>query len=236
MLKVLVMASGGATSGRYLFDNNPGTYEIAGVVLSKNSASGIEHFENRGFLKGKNLFVCDVYDFYKSKGKNSLKDSQTRIEYEASIEDAIKDVSFDVIALSGYMLRMFTIHNKYNTLNVHPADLRIINDKCERKYTGDNAVTCAIRAGEKETRSSIHLVTDEVDGGPLIVVSDSVKVPSWNNSNLETIANNVQEEMKIKCDNPAYMWTIQNLANENLKIENKVIYYKNKILQSPIIL
>jgi len=63
----------------------------------------------------------------------------------------------------------------FPVLNVHPADLRI-KDEGERVYTGFDAVRDAGLAGENETRSSVHLVTEEVDDGPILVVSPPFRV------------------------------------------------------------
>jgi folate-dependent phosphoribosylglycinamide formyltransferase PurN len=83
-------------------------------------------------------------------------------------------------------------------INVHPADMRIKNTKGKTKYTGDDAVTLAINAGEKYTASTIHVVEEELDNGRIICVSAPLPVGKnvlpWEH----------QEKMKIFCDGPAY--------------------------------
>jgi folate-dependent phosphoribosylglycinamide formyltransferase PurN len=61
-------------------------------------------------------------------------------------------------------------------INVHPADLSILNAKGKRKYAGDNAVVDAIIAGEKLLRSSTIWTDRGLDTGPLLMVSDPVRV------------------------------------------------------------
>jgi folate-dependent phosphoribosylglycinamide formyltransferase PurN len=84
----------------------------------------------------------------------------------------IKAFDIDVIALGGYM--------SYVTLdrcvNVHPSDLSILTSKGKRKYAGDRAVVDAIAAGEKWLRSSTIWTDRGLDTGPLLMVSDPVKV------------------------------------------------------------
>ncbi len=53
-------------------------------------------------------------------------------------------------------------------LNVHDSDLP--------RYPGLHATRDAIYAGERETRSSVHIVTPQLDDGPVIVRSDAFPV------------------------------------------------------------
>jgi hypothetical protein len=56
------------------------------------------------------------------------------------------------------------------------SDLSVLNAKGKRKYVGDNAVVDAIAAGEKLLRSSTIWTDRGIDTGPLLMVSDPVKV------------------------------------------------------------
>jgi len=53
-------------------------------------------------------------------------------------------------------------------LNIHDSDLP--------RYPGLHATRDAIYAGERETRSSVHLVTPLLDGGPVLARSDAFPV------------------------------------------------------------
>ena len=61
-------------------------------------------------------------------------------------------------------------------LNVHDADLTLRRRDGGPLYPGLHATRDAILAGERQTRSSIHVVTAEVDAGPVIAVSPSYPV------------------------------------------------------------
>jgi folate-dependent phosphoribosylglycinamide formyltransferase PurN len=50
--------------------------------------------------------------------------------------------------------------------NVHDADV-----SAPRRYPGLHATRDAIIAGERATRSSVHIVTQDVDAGPVVAVS-----------------------------------------------------------------
>jgi folate-dependent phosphoribosylglycinamide formyltransferase PurN len=55
-------------------------------------------------------------------------------------------------------------------VNVHPADLSITSNG-KRKYTGDHAVRDAILSGERQLRSTTHIVEPEVDNGRILIIS-----------------------------------------------------------------
>jgi folate-dependent phosphoribosylglycinamide formyltransferase PurN len=97
---------------------------------------------------------------------------ETRREFDQVAASLVKAFEVDVIALGGYM--------SYLTLgrciNVHPADLSILTPKGKRKYAGDNAVVDAIAAGDSLLRSSTIWTDRGVDTGPLLMVSDPVRV------------------------------------------------------------
>ena len=225
-LRLVGFASGGATSVKYLFNNQESNnYEVAGVVFSKKTASGITWFNDKKVP----IIVHDVNDFYKAKGLDSIKDKSVRGAYEYALLPALEKLKPDLLCLSGYMLLLTQLHNIFPTINVHPADLAI-TENGKRKYIGDNAVYDAVLAGEREVRSTIHLVTNDCDGGPIIVRSKPVIVPDFNKDEIKSVCKNLQDLMKQECDNPAYLWAVNAVANNDLKLKNNCVYYKSKAL------
>jgi len=97
---------------------------------------------------------------------------EARREFDRVAAALVKAFEVDVVALGGYM--------SYLTLdrciNVHPSDLSILNAKGKRKYAGDKAVVDAIASGESLLRSSTIWTDKGMDTGPLLMVSDPVKV------------------------------------------------------------
>ena len=95
-----------------------------------------------------------------------------RYDFDKVAGAMLKAFEIDVIALGGYM--------SYITLercvNVHPADLSILNAGGKRKYVGDRAVVEAISAGETHLRSSTIWTDRGMDTGPLLMVSEPVKI------------------------------------------------------------
>ena len=116
---------------------------------------------------------------------------EARREFDRVAASLVKAFEVDVIALGGYM--------SYLTLgrciNVHPADLSILTPKGKRKYVGDNAVVDAIAAGEKLLRSSTIWTDRGVDTGPLLMVSDPVKVQL--NEPLESLVSDREKLLRV---------------------------------------
>lgn len=64
------------------------------------------------------------------------------------------------------------------TINVHDADLAVPGPDGAPRYRGLHSTRDAVVAGEPETRSTVHLVTEEVDDGPILVRSRAFPVHS----------------------------------------------------------
>ena len=86
-----------------------------------------------------------------------------RPAFEQALRDAIDPYQPDIIVLAGFM-RILTedFVNTYlgKMLNIHPSLLP--------KYAGLNTHQRALEAGDSEHGTSIHFVTPELDGGPVI--------------------------------------------------------------------
>jgi len=61
-------------------------------------------------------------------------------------------------------------------VNVHDSDLTLRNDDGSPRYPGLHATREAIVAGERETRSCVHIVTPELDAGPVLARSNAFPV------------------------------------------------------------
>ena len=211
-MKVAVLFSGGASAVPYMVDGK--TYEVVGAISSSKDASGIKKLEKMGIP----VEVNDIHDFYREHSGNGMRDMRIRAEYD---ERTLAKMTCklwlpDIIACSGYMYLLtdvFLDHYYNRILNVHPADLSIKRNG-KRKYTGDNAVRDAIEAGETSTRSTIHIMNDVVDGGPVLLMSDCLPVEGRN-------YRQQQELMKEACDGPAYKKTLEMLSTGKFSMDLK---------------
>jgi folate-dependent phosphoribosylglycinamide formyltransferase PurN len=102
-----------------------------------------------------------------------------RAEFDAITAGMLQELDVDVVVLLGYiyiltaaMLDAFA----GRILNVHDADLTLLGSDGRRRYTGLHSTRDAILAGERETRSTLHVVTEEVDAGPIVALSEPFPV------------------------------------------------------------
>lgn len=216
LMRVVVFFSGGASSLKYLLEHDADLrkrYEIVGAFTDTKDASGIALVRQAGI----ELECLDIRDWCRAHNKK-LTDLEARKEYFAEVGRLIKRFQPDIIMLSGFM-RLVTepllSEYKHRILNVHPADLTILDEQGRRKYTGMDAVAKAIQVGEKSTRSTIHLVTAEVDAGPVVVLSDPLPIEPG----VEPKAH--QERMKWACDGPAYAKALKLIAEGRAWVDSQ---------------
>ena len=118
----------------------------------------------------------DIRSFHRLRGVPrsvlSPEGLRARKAFDHVARKLVRAFDIDVIALGGYM--------SYITLgrcvNVHPADLSLLDSEGKRKYVGDRAVLDALAAGETELRSSTLWTDEGVDTGPLLMVSEPLPV------------------------------------------------------------
>jgi phosphoribosylglycinamide formyltransferase 1 len=91
----------------------------------------------------------------------------------------------DTVALAGFMRILssdFVRHYDGRLINIHPSLLPL--------HRGLHTHARALEAGDREHGCSIHFVTEELDGGPLIA---QARLPILANDTPETLSKRVQE-------------------------------------------
>ena len=86
----------------------------------------------------------------------------------------------DLVVLAGFMRILspeFTRHYARRLLNIHPSLLP--------KYKGLNTHQRALDAGDLEHGCSVHFVTEELDGGPVVI---QASLPVYTNDTAEQLA------------------------------------------------
>ena len=84
-------------------------------------------------------------------------------DYEARIEAALREAGVEAIALAGYMRLLsddFVAKWRGRIVNIHPSLLP--------KYKGLDTHARAIEAGDSHAGTSVHIVTEELDGGEVL--------------------------------------------------------------------
>lgn len=175
-MRVAALLSGQGTNLRAILNHQQG-YE---VVMVFTDTADERRCNARQIATEHHLpYYCnDIATFYRKRGHRNRKDMRLREEYDRLTLQLLKAHRIDSVALCGYLsIVSAPIYQHYPTLNVHPADLRILNEQGKRYYAGcigAQCVTKAISRSESEIRSTIHLVTEDVDGGPIVEVSEPV--------------------------------------------------------------
>ena len=86
-----------------------------------------------------------------------------RSQFESELNDILNAFRVDIVCLAGFMLILtakFVKRWEGLMLNIHPSLLPL--------YKGLNTHSRAIKAGEIEAGCSVHIVTNELDGGPIL--------------------------------------------------------------------
>lgn len=181
-MRVAAFMSGSGTNIIKLIEREKGLKAKEGsspfevIFIFSDRSDGLCHGERIAYETGIPYFSNDIRSFHRLRGiKRTVATPEglsVRREYDLMAGRLIKTFDIDVIALGGYM--------SYLTLdrciNVHPADLSIMTHDGKRRYVGDHAVLDAISSGEAVLRSSTLWTDRGVDTGPLLMVSDFLRV------------------------------------------------------------
>ncbi len=100
--------------------------------------------------------------------------------YEAALDAALRDAGVEVIALAGYMRLLsdeFVAAWRGRIVNIHPSLLP--------KYKGLDTHARAIAANDDVAGCSVHVVTEELDGGAVL---GQATVPILPGDTAETLA------------------------------------------------
>ncbi|MDP2718076.1 MAG: formyltransferase family protein, partial [Candidatus Micrarchaeota archaeon] len=165
----------------------------------------------------------DLAAFYRKKGKPK-SDLSVRGEFDQVTVEKLSRHAPDVLAYAGYMaIASPTLVNAFLGINVHPADLAVLDENGKRKYVGAHAVRDAILAGEKKLRATTHVVSNVVDGGPVLMRSKPVPVRRLpkgfdpkNREQLNRVAQEHQERLKRQGDFVIFPETLKKLAKGTL--------------------
>jgi folate-dependent phosphoribosylglycinamide formyltransferase PurN len=181
----------------------------------------------------------DIRTFHRLRGVHRTVTTPEGLEarrtYDRVAGALIDAFDIDVIALGGYM--------SYLTLdrciNVHPADLSLLDGGGRRKYVGDRAVLDAIASGETMLRSSTIWTDQGVDTGPLLMVSDPVEVrlPETvealmeNQEKLLRVAEEHQRRLKEQGDWIVFPETVEMISRGRFALdEKKQVYVDGRLV------
>jgi folate-dependent phosphoribosylglycinamide formyltransferase PurN len=116
------------------------------------------------------LIAHPIHPFCEGLGV-PLRDDSARRLYDSETAQVLHRLGVDTILLLGYVYRITA-----PLLDAFPSRIFNIHDSDLPKFPGLHATRDAVRSGEKYTRSSVHIVTAEIDRGPVVLRSERFEV------------------------------------------------------------
>ena len=155
LYSIVVLISGKGTNLQALIDaSHRSSYTINAVISNKATAIGL----NRAKISGIDTYVIEQESF------------NSKLEFEESLATRIYEINPKLIVLAGFMkvlspqfVRLF----RGKIVNIHPSLLP--------EYPGLNTHQRVLEDKKKIHGVSVHLVTEDLDGGP-VIAQDSVYV------------------------------------------------------------
>lgn len=170
---VVVLISGSGSNLQALIDSvahdgNPA--RIAAVICNRTGAYGLERAKQAGI-------ATELLDHKQFDGREA---------FDAALIQAIDAHQPDLVVLAGFMRILtsdFVQHYSGRLLNIHPSLLP--------KHKGLHTHQRALEAGDSEHGCSVHFVTEELDGGPLVV---QAVLPVMADDTAESLARRVHQQ------------------------------------------
>lgn len=152
------------------------------------------------------------------------KDSHpVRERFEAALADTIDHSGAQLIVLAGFMRVLsadFTAHYSGRVLNIHPALLPA--------YRGLHTHRRVLAAGDAEHGATVHWVTAELDGGPLIAQARIAVLPGDDEASLSA-------RVQLR-EHTLYPAVIGWIASERLVCRDGQSWMDGRLLESPVVL
>ncbi len=208
-LPLVVLISGSGSNLQAIIDAAAKdlAVEIRAVISNRADAFGLERAQKAGITTR----VLDHKAF------------ADRDSYDLALGDLIEEYQPGLVILAGFM-RILTpalvsrFHGRM--LNIHPSLLP--------KFRGLHTHERAIDQGEKTHGASVHFVTEELDGGPIII---QARVPVMDDDDPDSLAARVLQQEHI-----LYPTAIHLFAEGALHMEGDTAYHNDEPLDSPLTL
>jgi len=201
---------------------------MIGVVLISGSGSNLQSLIDKS--KDINLEISCVisnnpnaYGLKRAKKANietkilDHNEFSSRESYDNSLKEIIEKFNPEVIILAGFMRILtanFVNHFLGRVLNIHPSLLP--------KYPGLHTHQRAIDAGDKVHGVSVHFVTPELDGGPIIAQK---KIEVYLDDDADSLSKRLLKEEHI-----IYPGVVQWFAQGRLMLKDNMAYLDKKLI------
>jgi len=201
MIKVGVLASGNGTNLQAILDATQAPKSIgarvAVVISNEPQAFALE----RARKMGVDAVVVNHRDF------------DTRERFEEKLIEELDSREVDLVCLAGFMRILtpfFVRHYQGRMMNIHPALLPLFGGK---GFYGDKVHRAALESGMKFSGCTVHFVTEETDGGPIIL---QAVVPILDDDTAETLAGRIHKK-----EHEIYPEAVKLFAEGRLEVTGK---------------
>ena len=157
MVKTAILVSGGGTNLQAVIDahlfGDLKNCELTAVISSNPGAYALKRAQNAGI----------------STSAIDLSTFPTRRTFNTAILQKLKDLDIELVVLAGFMYVLdHRIVTEYENriINVHPS---LVPSFCGEGCYGLRVHKMALEYGVKVSGATVHFVTEEVDGGPIIL-------------------------------------------------------------------
>ncbi len=184
MKNVAVLVSGGGTNLQALIDYEKSTkncpYKIVVVISDHKDAFALERAKNAGIPTK----ITSPYAVMGVENAKKASRDEKRLAVSKKVLEICNDFNIDVIVQAGWLTVLSgKIIEEYHDkiINLHPALLPKFGGVGMWGHFVHEAV---LKAGEKESGCTIHLVNGECDGGKILIQK---KVPVLPDDTPETL-------------------------------------------------
>jgi len=180
-MKIAGMASNRGRNLLRIAEASPGGAELSVAVTNREGAPVLESAAERGI-------PTEVV---------ARDDGESRESHERRLLDRLDGYDVDLVCLDGYM-RVLTptfLDAAPTALNVHPSLLPA--------FPGTDAHEQALDAGARVTGCTVHVVTEAVDGGPIVTQEP---VPVYGDDDAATLKRRVLREAEFVAYPRAVRW------------------------------
>lgn len=181
--------------------------EIRAVISNNPQAEGLQTAQAAGIATA----VVDHRDY------------ADRSAYDNALMQAIDRYRPELVVLAGFMRILtagFVRHYRGRLINIHPSLLP--------KYRGLDTHQRALDAGEREHGASVHYVTEELDGGPVVA---QARVPIEATDDADRLAARV-----LEVEHRLYPTVIDWIARGRLRYRDNHPWLDDHRLEEPELL
>jgi phosphoribosylglycinamide formyltransferase-1 len=178
---------------------------VDAVISTRSDAAGLAHARRAAT----DTLALDPADY------------PDRESYDGALQGLIDRFAPGLVVLAGYMRILsagFVRHYAGRLVNIHPSllpDLR-----------GLNTHQRALDAGLREHGASVHFVTEELDGGPVII---QVRVPVEADDTAASLGARV-----LRQEHRLYVRALQLLATGEVEWKSGQLYHRHQPLHQPL--